>query len=271
MEGTSSKATNWLQYYSRILQKQLVCFCRKHSMLELWQLTWNTLMLQWEMDTHAQSKYESQTQMSDHPGDLIFSGLTTNGSHKAEETAIQRFFLWSKRLRKRAAASGGSSHSLFNYFFYVNFHDQDKYALVLYNNLIYRIKVKTKRKDCFLTVPPASKCYVLIWKFWLELLTAQICTSALSCSFHLRQAGPKLLRAGGCPSALKAVLSLSVPKLTLAKAERNSRSGKQNQSPPDCLAFPKNINQDRQRLSTPGFSGIWNQQLGLLFTHHSQA
>lgn len=64
------------------------------AMLELWQLTGNTLMLWWEMDTCAQRKYESQKQMSDHSRDLIISSVTTNGSHQAEETATQSFSLF---------------------------------------------------------------------------------------------------------------------------------------------------------------------------------
>lgn len=112
--------------------------------------------------------------MSDHPRDVIISGVTTNGSHKAEETATQSFyFLWSKRLWKRAAAAGGSSHSLFNYFFYVNFHDQDKYALVLYNNLIYLIKVKTKRKRLF------SHCTTCFQMLCPDL---EVLTKATDCS-----------------------------------------------------------------------------------------
>lgn len=45
------KATNCFQYHSRIFKRKLLCFSRKHSMLELWHLTWNTQMLQWETDT----------------------------------------------------------------------------------------------------------------------------------------------------------------------------------------------------------------------------
>lgn len=79
-----------------------------------------------------QSKYDSEKQMSDHPRDLIISGVTTCGSHKAEETATWLFFVIKEALEKELQHLGAPA-TLFNYFFYVNFNDQDKCAPVLYN------------------------------------------------------------------------------------------------------------------------------------------
>lgn len=110
--------------------------------------------------------------MSDHPRDLIISGVTTYGSHKAEETATWLFFC-DQRLWKRVAASRGSSHSLFNFFFYVNFHDQDKCALVLYNNLTCLIKLQTKRKRLF------SHCTTCLRVLYPDL---EVLTRASKCS-----------------------------------------------------------------------------------------
>lgn len=59
-----------------------------------------------------QSKYDSEKQMSDHPRDLIISGVTTCGSHKAEETATWLFSCDQRGSGKRVAASGSSSHSI---------------------------------------------------------------------------------------------------------------------------------------------------------------
>lgn len=135
---------------------------------------------------------------------------------------------------------------------------------MLYNNLIYLIKVKIKRKRLF---SHCTTCFQVLCPDLeaLELLTAHICTCASSCLCLSPQVSWSKPSQGWCLFLRTQSCSLPLSSNShTGKAERNSSSGEHNQSPPDCLSFPKDINQGRHRLSTPGFWGIWNQQLGLL-------
>lgn len=67
------------------------------------------------------------------------------------------------------------------------------------------LSCKEWENDCFLTVPPAYVCNILIWKFWLELMIVHICTAAWSCAFNLQYAGIKAVRAADYPLCTKPV------------------------------------------------------------------
>lgn len=150
--GSAFQQSNKLVSVSlQILKEELECVSRKHCILELWRQANKKCSDVTVRNGHIkpQGKYDSEKQLSDHPGDFTISGMTTCGPHKAEQAARRLFFLWSKRLWRRAEASGGSSQFLFNYFFYVNFQDQEKCVLVLYNNHICLIKLQRMRKWLF--------------------------------------------------------------------------------------------------------------------------
>lgn len=141
---------------------------------------------------------------------------------------------------------------------------------MLYNNLIYLIKVKIKRKRLF---SHCTTCFQVLCPDLeaLELLTAHICTCASSCLCLSPQASWSKPSQGWCLFLRTQSCSLPLSSNShTGKAERNSSSEEHNQSPPDCLSFPKDINQGRHSWALQGFEAFGTNSWAYLCTHHSQ-
>lgn len=108
-----------------------------------------------------QSKYDSEKQMSDHPRDLIISGMTTCGSHKAEETATQHF--GDQRGSGKELEHLGAPATIYSIIFSMSTFMINTNVLWCYIITSFALlNCKQREKGCFLTAPPAYKCYTLI-------------------------------------------------------------------------------------------------------------
>lgn len=207
--GSAFQQSNKLVSVSlQILKEELECVSRKHCILELWRQANKKCSDVTVRNGHIkpQGKYDSEKQLSDHPGDFIISGMTTCGPHKAEQAARRLFFFCDQRGSGEELKHLGAPASFYSIIFSMSTFKIKKNAFLCYIITTFALlSCKEWENDCFLTVPPAYVCNILIWKFWLELMIVHICTAAWSCAFNLQYAGIKAVRAADYPLCTKPV------------------------------------------------------------------
>lgn len=103
----------------QILKEELECVSRKHCILELWRQANKKCSDVTVRNGHIkpQGKYDSEKQLSDHPGDFIISGMTTCGPHKAEQAARRLFFFVIKEALEKSWSIWGLQPVFIQLFF----------------------------------------------------------------------------------------------------------------------------------------------------------
>jgi len=107
-----------------------------------------------------QSNYNSGEQMLDHPRDLITSGVTTCGSHKAEETATQ-LPSCDQRGSGKELQHLGAPATLYSIIFNMStFKIKTNVCWCYITTSFALLNCKQREKGCFPTAAPAYKCYI---------------------------------------------------------------------------------------------------------------